>query len=253
MIRVSASPTATASKHFEQSQRESGESNLRWFSRRIGMLKEKEDGVELGYVALIGGKAESHFRLRVAQAHVRHDFSPSHWSHCALLTASASLARGEAKGECWEISLEPSGGFRFPPRDNALQVGSLDEYDSTNAFPNVALIQLPTPMEDLANAIKLYKRQRIMLDAVSLLHTWLGYAWGVGSTNNPLYDGDGIPSAALIETLTGACGFDITPGVDAGTSCPEIIWQAAKYWHEWYESADMQPLAGYWHTSHHLG
>ena len=74
-----------------------------------------------------------------------------------------------------------------------------------------------------------------MLDAQDLLLRWLAFIWGVGRTGNPLLDGQGIPSAAMLEVIFGAVGFDLTPGLESRSSCPEAIWQAAKWWHEYYE------------------
>ena len=32
-------------------------------------------------------------------------------------------------------------------------------------------------------------------------------------------------------------GIELTPGLALATSCPEAIWQAAKYWQTFYEEA----------------
>lgn len=82
--------------------------------------------------------------------------------------------------------------------------------------------------------------------------SWLAYVWGVGRSGNPLMDGFGIPSAAMLEIVIGANGFDLTPGLESRSSCPEAISQAAKYWHEYYEDQKKDPLSGFYYTSHHL-
>ena len=87
----------------------------------------------------------------------------------------------------------------------------------------------------LMNAVERFQQQRIVIDAVQLLLAWLGYAWGAGRAGNPLLDGLGMPSAAMLETVTGAAGFDLTPGLESRASCPEAIWQSARWWHEYHE------------------
>jgi hypothetical protein len=32
-------------------------------------------------------------------------------------------------------------------------------------------------------------------------------------------------------------GIELTPGLSSSASCPEAIWQAAKYWHNFYKEA----------------
>ena len=66
---------------------------------------------------------------------------------------------------------------------------------------------------------------------------WLSYIWICGKASNPLTDGLGLPSAAFVETVYGIAGIELTPGLASATSCPEAIWQAAKYWHAFYKEA----------------
>jgi hypothetical protein len=82
---------------------------------------------------------------------------------------------------------------------------------------------------------------------------WLAFAWGAGRAGNPLYDGIGIPSAAMLEIVFGAVGFDLTPGLESRASCPEAMWQAAKWWHEYYERENRQGLIGAYHIGQRLG
>ena len=99
-----------------------------------------------------------------------------------------------------------------------------------------------------------FKKQRADIDCVELTLLWLGYVWGVGRALNPLLDGYGTPSAAFIESLTSANDFDLTPGLESRASCPEAIWQSARWWHEYHASqAGSAPIHGMWHTEHFLG
>jgi hypothetical protein len=68
-----------------------------------------------------------------------------------------------------------------------------------------------------------------------MLH-WLGYIWSVSQAANPLLAGQGLPSAAFVETVYGIAGIELTPGLSSASSCPEAIWAAAKWWHQFYEA-----------------
>jgi hypothetical protein len=82
------------------------------------------------------------------------------------------------------------------------------------------------------------------LDAIELIVSWLSFVWGVGKTGNPLLEGIGMPSAAMIETVINAAGFELTPGLASSSSCPEAIWQSAKWWHNYYETRQESGISG---------
>ncbi|MEM9555333.1 MAG: hypothetical protein AAGC60_13840 [Acidobacteriota bacterium] len=249
MLPLTATHTEQDSPAFEQSKRKGNETNLTWLDRHLEIL-EGEDGADgQTYLVLLGGREKSHFRLRVAQSHMRHDMSPSHWSHVAMLWGSGRTEKGALR----EISLEPTDGFRFPPSDNGIQTGKLAAYRSRNLFPNIAVLRVPVALQDMKTAMRRFRTQRDSIDAVELIVLWLSYAWGVGRTLNPLLDGYGIPSAAFVETLSAASGYDLTPGLESRASSPEAIWQAAKWWHEWYAAGERAPHRGFWHAEHFLG
>jgi hypothetical protein len=153
----------------------------------------------------------------------------------------------------WEIALDAKGGLGFPPEDNGVQTGSLNHYASGNQFPNLAVMRLPIQLSSMQSALKTFQKQRVEIDCVELLLLWLGYVWSAGRPVNPLLDGHGTPSAAFVEALAAAAGFDLTPGLESRASCPEAIWQAAKWWHKYYEAASMAPIRGMWHLEHFLG
>jgi hypothetical protein len=78
---------------------------------------------------------------------------------------------------------------------------------------------------------------RSVADLPSLLVRWLAYTWGATEQANPLRQGHGVPSAAMVEALYGLAGVDLTPGLAAAASCPEAIWQAAIWWGKYYKAA----------------
>jgi hypothetical protein len=64
---------------------------------------------------------------------------------------------------------------------------------------------------------------------------WLSFVWGTKGSSNPLLEGKGIPSAAFVETVFAMAGFELTPGLSSASSCPEAMWQSAKWWTDFYE------------------
>ena len=239
-IRKSEAPAPSAS--FDESKRTGREDNHAWLVRHIG----RGTGVRL---LLVGGTDRQHFRLRIAQSQLRDDLSPSSWSHVALLDAPHDDL---AKTTVREISLTPRSGFGFPPPTNGVQQGTLAAYRSRREFPNIALLHVPVDAGEVAGALERFQGQRTILDATELVIVWLAYLWGAGRAANPLLDANGIPSAAMVEMVIGAAGYELTPGLESRASCPEAIWQAARWWHRYYEGVNAEPISGAWNVEHRL-
>jgi hypothetical protein len=248
MRNIMTSNRSEPNKGFQEQPRERGEDNIAWLTR------VKPDDPARTYLLLIGGVEPYAFRLRVAQSHVRHDLTPSRWSHVALL-GNATVGPDTP---LYEIALQPPGGFGFPAPTNAVQRAELRAYRSQRLYPNIAILGVPVKLEDVLAALARFERQRAVIDGPDLLLRWLGYAWGVGHAPNPLLDGFGVPSAAMIEVVVGAAGFDLTPAIENRSSCPEAIWQAARWWHseegqdEGEEVSPTDQLIGAWCAAHAL-
>jgi len=238
MISILSSRAKSPSKAFEDPvPRKEGEDNISWLGRNL-------PAGDVTHVVLVGGTSQIAFRLRVAQAHLRHDLVPSHWSHAFLLKP----AKTPGAGGIVEISLEPKQGFAFPAPTNGVQKGRLTTYRDPAQYPNIAVLGIPVAAAEVMNALERFQMQRAVLDAVDLVVKWLAYAWGVSRASNPLMDGQGIPSSAMLETVFGAAGFDLTPGLESRSSCPEAIWQSAKWWHEYYERDNRTRITGAFFT-----
>lgn len=275
MMKILSSMATEAAGTFRREQRREGERNVDWVRRQIQgpdsslTRAVSGSGGETGsenagsrdaptLILLLGGRTATSFRVRVAQSHVRHDLTPSQWSHAALVGGLAEDDLGATV--LYEISMEPPDGFGFPTPDNGLQVGRLSAYDDAGHFPNIALLRVPVPMsewlegplEGEISILERFKKQRSVLDATELLLDWLAFVWGVGGAANPLLGGQGVPSAAMIEGILSAAQFDVTPGLESRASCPEAIWQAAKWWHTYYSEQDQDPIEGWWHIEHRL-
>lgn len=243
MINIIGSNAAAPNNSFNEVARTDAEDNLQWIDRNA------PDGKDQVPLLLVAGVSTTSFRLRVAQSHIRHDLAPSHWSHVMLL---GKAAKNLASTSVTEISLESPQGFGFPPPTNGLQKGKLGEYRDPKEFPNIAILSVPVGRKDVSDALDRFQKQRAVLDAVDLTLRWLAYVWGVARSSNPILDGMGIPSAAMLEVVIGAAGFDLTPGLESRASCPEAIWQAAKWWHEYYVDQKRSPITGAYFIGHKL-
>ncbi|MCZ7557496.1 MAG: hypothetical protein M5R41_13940 [Bacteroidia bacterium] len=242
MINILSSNASAPSKGLLKTPRVQDEDNISW----LGRVMSEDDR---STIVLVGGKSPAAFRLRVAQSHVRHDLYPSSWSHAMLL---GKRAKKLASSEVYEISLEAPGGMGFPPPTNAVQKGKLSAYADAAQYPNIAVLHVPVETKEVLSALGRFQMQRAVLDAMDLLVRWLAFSWGVAGTGNPLLENHGIPSAAMLDVVFGAAGFDLTPGLESRASCPEAIWQAAKWWHEYYEKQGLTSLSGAYVVGHEL-
>jgi hypothetical protein len=243
MINILSSSAKDPSSDFVEAKRKSGQDNVAWIGEN---LKDSKDRTTL---VMVGGKSQTSFRLRLAQSHVRSDMIPSYWSHVMLLNQAAE---DFGATEILEISLEPPTGFGNPVPDNGVQHAKLRQYARRSEYPNIAVLSVPVKFAEVSAAIEKFKKQRAVLDAVDLVVHWLAYVWGVARSPNPLLDGQGIPSSAMLEIVVGACGFDLTPGLESRSSCPEAIWQAARWWHDYYQGQDKPGLTGAFCTDHEI-
>jgi hypothetical protein len=230
MINCLSSNASTPSDLFKDVPRGKDEDNLQWLSRNLPTG-------DIAHLAMVGGKERMAFRLRIAQ------------SHLFLL---GKIAKNIGSTLVHEISLEPKAGFGFPPPTNGVQLGKLDRYGDPDEYPNIAILGVPVAFKEAKKALERFQTQRVVLDAVELALRWLAFGWGASRTGNPLLEGQGIPSAAMLEVVFGAAGFDLTPGLESRSSCPEAIWQAAKWWHEYYERDNRPALTGAYCVTHKL-
>lgn len=226
MIPFRLSTASEANPHLKEVG-DQGLANLQWLERYAG------EYLQTGSVLLLGGTSNTDFRLRVAQSHARSDMRPSLWSHVALVS--------EPQGQTWaisEISLTPPHGFGDVPLCNAAQENSLAHYDAPDLWPNVAVISFPVQHERVTEGMRRLAMDRGIVDLGALLIPWLAFVWGAGNAANPLLQDKGIPSAVYAETVMGIAGLELTPGLSSQSSCPEAIWQAAKWWYQFYAQTE---------------
>jgi hypothetical protein len=247
MIQIRASAAARASSQLKTLPRPAGGSNRDWLAKAIG------GHTAAGTIVLMGGVSLVQFRLRVAQSQARNDLLPSFWSHAALIRR----LRGDRDWDLWEVSLEPSSGFAQMPLSNGVQRGRFAAYDDPKRFPNVAWLEVPAAdgqggdiASKLEQAVVTFRRQRSAVDLAPMMVDWLGFAWGVRDRTNPLLRNVGIPAAVFLQSVFAIAGIELAPGLGNQSCCPEAIWQAAKWWHEFFASPAALtggPLRGkYW-------
>jgi len=199
-----------------------GESNTAWLERVF-----KEEGITReGTILLLGGNSMADFRVRVSQSHLRFDLTPSYWSMVGVLAGN---------GRMFTVPLDIAGDISEIPHVNAVREFELSAFDDAERFPNIAAIQVTSTPEKVIDYIEPMKLQRGLVDLPALVLSWLGYVWCVGKRCNPLVEGEGLPSAVFAETLFGLAGIELTPGLATASTCPEAIWQAAKWWASFYE------------------
>jgi hypothetical protein len=215
MLAIRRSPDGGHNDALQEVPAKRRESNRRWLERveaREGLL-------------LLGGASVVHFRIRVAQSHARRDLSPSLWSQVGLLVDRNTFL---------SVPLSFPGDGTIVPQANGIQTCKLADYDDPAHFPNLAVVRFASDHGAILDNAERLKAQRSVVDLPTLMVAWLGFVWGAGQAGNPLLDGKGLPSAVFAETVFGIAGVELTPGLSSTSSCPEAIWQSAKWWREFY-------------------
>lgn len=225
MTRSMLSASTTSNASLVSQPATTDETNLAWLAR-LGAPR----GVRLDEngIILLGGSSLASFRIRAAQSVMRRDLFPSYWSHCGILLAGGVFAT---------VPLSPGRDISAVPARNGVEMLKLADYDDPKRYPNVAVIRFASRHDDVHKHIKRLQDDRSVVDLPAMMLRWLSFVWGVAGAANPLNDGTGLPSAAFVETVFAMAGSELTPGLASRSSCPEAIWQSAKWWQEFYKSS----------------
>jgi hypothetical protein len=232
MLPVRRSTSTVANSRFKEIDAEPGERNVAWITRACHPVRGLGS---TGDVILFGGSSLADFRIRVAQSHVRDDLTPSYWSLVGVRDEEDNLLTAPI----WPLS-PPD----YVPKMNGIMKLPLQHFDDPELWPNVGVIRFPLdrkrpqPVDRLRSLVG----QRPIVDIPSLTLQWLAFVWGTGNAPNPLIANHGLPSAVLVETAFGMAEIELTPGLASSSSCPEAIYQSAKWWHEFY--ADVAGATG---------
>lgn len=215
MIPIRQSAAARPNRFLKETPPTVRQSNAEWL---------RATGVREG-ILLLGGSSVAHFRLRVAQSHLRRDLTPSCWSFAGILDGSTIIS----------VPLDLAADASEIVLMNAVQECAVGDYDDPERFPNIAVLSFASDFREVMQGADLLSKQRSIIDLPALVLHWLGYLWSTGQVGNPLLAGYGVPSAVFVETVYGMTGVELTPGLSSSASCPEAIWQSAKWWHNFYE------------------
>ena len=218
MISVRRSPETQSNPEIKEVPARPKESNGQWLAR-IGATEG---------ILLLGGTSLADFRIRVAQSHLRQDMSPSLWSLAGILRDGRTFE---------SVPLGWRGDISAVPAANGVQRVRIADCDDPVHYPNIAVLRFTRDAPSVLRHAESVRDHRSAIDLPNLILAWLGFVWGAGHAANPLLGGVGVPSAAFVETAHAMAGIDLTPGVSSESSCPEAIWQAAKWWQGYYAEA----------------
>ena len=104
-------PSGAESKNpkFEWKKRRADEDNIAWL-QRVAPKKTNQEA----WIILLGGAAQTAFRLRVAQSYARHDLTPSHWSDVVWVNTPGKIS---PRSNIAQISLKSHRRLRFSTDD----------------------------------------------------------------------------------------------------------------------------------------
>jgi hypothetical protein len=183
-------------------------------------------------VLLLGGTSIVDFRMRVAQSELRQDLLPSFWSTCGLLIDGKVLMTARVDAISNSSARVERNGLE------AVALNAESHYGDPSLYPNIAILQFTEDYAAIRENVARIGQERNIVDLLAQIVAWLGYCWAIGGSSNPLTHGHGIPSATLVERAHGLAGIDLSPGLPSASSCPEAIWQAARWWYESYDAVE---------------
>jgi hypothetical protein len=248
VLRQAKSSVTSKNPVFTRLDRRGDEDNIAWGERAVADMST-EGPEKWTYIALLGGADTLSFRLRVAQSHLRSDMQPSYWSDAVLVELDSGKSPLD-NAQAVSVPLAQPDAPRYAPEYNGVVRKPLREFADSALFPNIALIALPVAQARIIDRVRIFEHGRSTLDALEHVLRWLAFSWGVARTGNPLHENYGIPSACMLETVCAAERFDLTPGLESRASCPEAIWSAALYWHEFYKKTSGRVPLGRFTTGH---
>jgi hypothetical protein len=238
MIKQTLSSQSLVQSDIYKMDRIKREPNLEWLKRAYESFA-LDNIADWSFIVLAGGKDVVSFRIRVAQSHLRGDMLPSYWSECALF----KIKQGDfATASFCNLPLFQPADATYAPTRNGLIEMPFNKLPTQKDFPNLALLAIPVPQENILAAQADFKKARVSCDAVANILPWLAFVWGAGNASNPLMQQIGFPSAMMLNQIFSANGFDLAPGINASLSAPETFWSGAKHWQDYYSKTQENGL-----------
>lgn len=238
MIKQTLSAQSFIQSDIYKMERIKREPNLDWLKRAYESFA-LENIAGWSFIVLAGGKDVASFRIRVAQSHLRGDMLPSYWSECALF----KIHNGDfASAGFFNLPLFQPANATYAPTRNGLVELPFNKLPTQKEYPNLALLAVPVPQEQILQSLAEYQKSRVSYDAVENILPWLAFVWGAGNAANPLMQQIGFPSAMMLNQIFSANGFDLAPGVNASLSAPETFWSGVKHWQDYYSKTQENGL-----------
>lgn len=234
MIRSRYNPQAGQAQERALRELTGHASPAAWVEEAAALL-----GGGCAFVLLVGGADLPGFRVRVAQSQARADGLPGCFDHAALL-----LPEGEDDLTVFHVPLRAQEVHTVTQRNGIQQTDLTFLHDGFARYPNLALLRFPVDdAEELRKTALALRGARLSEDLVTPLSRWLAYVWS--ALDNPLNEALGVPSAMFVEACYAAARQDITPGMQERVVTPEAIWQAARWWPEYYQDDTAREPLGY--------
>ena len=164
---IRRSSATSANQAIKKTTPKKGQGNAKWFAARV----------RPGAVVLVGGASLEHFRLRVAQSHLRHDLLPSFWSIAGVAATSTSFLTVP-------ITIRDASTV---PVTNGVESVRFSEIDDARRYPNVAVINFAEPSAPIVENVRRLMKQRSALDLPTLMLPWLAFMWGAAEPAQPAH------------------------------------------------------------------
>jgi hypothetical protein len=182
-------------------------------------------------ILLVGGSDFASWTARSQQAPMRYDRRPSDYSHAALICGWDWAAPEQS----WGLEVDP---VRVPasqqvPEHAGVTPFRLLDYAETDAFPNLAVINVPLPAqgaEQVVEAARMPMRDALRFPLLRWLATWRAFITMPESMPHPLLNRLPHPGAALVAMAYEAAEVTLIPGATDLQHCPELLWANAKHW-----------------------
>src|SRR5438132_501977 len=125
MIPIRHSPHGDVNRDLREVRVRRSMRNRQWLAR----VKASQG------VILIGGATLAHFRIRVAESHLRSDLLSSFWSLAGILDGADGF---------YSVPLDLRSEASDVPQKYGVQLCRLGDYDDPVLFPNIAVIEFPS-------------------------------------------------------------------------------------------------------------
>lgn len=228
-------------------KRKDNASFLAEVARRLRELAKGPEGTWFrggaACIGLLGEYGLAGATMRQAQAVLRVDRSPSHWSGAFLihddLAVDPTRNRGRASAWVWESTLAPAIPFNYFIERNGVGARRIADYANArfdmrreHSVPNMAILALGVTQEERAailNRASDPNVDQLAYDLRGLLGTWYAFLTGATAQINPLATGHAVHSSAYLQLAYDAIGVDLAPGAHLKNTAPEHLWQMARY------------------------